>query len=172
MRWGLVPSWSKDPAIGNKMINARAETLTEKPSYRKPFQRQRCLVPATGIFEWRKVEGARAKIPMHIALKSKKLFTMAGLWDVWKAPDDRELHSFAIITTAANDLMRPIHERQPLILDRKDWQTWLDPALNDPAKLTPLLTPSPATEMEAYEVSTAVNSRNDASECILRVGLV
>ena len=170
MRWGLVPSWAKDPAIGNKMINARAETVAEKPSYRKPFQRQRCLAPATSFFEWQKVTGARAKIPMCIAFKGMKLFAMAGLWDLWKMPDGRELRSFAIITTAAGDFMRPIHERQPVISDRKDWQAWLDPALTDPARLTALLASSTAAEPEAYEVSTAVNSpSNDVEECIRSV---
>lgn len=167
MRWGLVPSWAKDPAIGNQMINARAETVAEKPSYRKPFQRQRCLVPVTGFFEWQKVAGARAKTPMHIALKTKKLFVFAGLCDLWKAPDSRELRTFTIITTAAGDLMQPIHERQPVILDRKDWQAWLDPALNDLAKLTAILAASPAANLEAYEVSPTVNSpANDVPVCV------
>ncbi len=167
MKWGLVPSWAKDPAIGNQMINARAETVAEKPSYRKPFQRQRCLVPVTGFYEWRKVDGARAKIPMHIALKRRKLFAFAGLWDLWKAPDGREQRTFAIITTAAGDLMRPIHDRQPLILDRKDWDAWLDSNLTNVAKLAPLLTSTTIADMEAYEVSVTVNNpRNDVPECI------
>lgn len=167
MRWGLVPSWAKDPAIGNKMINARAETISEKPSYRKPFLHQRCLIPGTGFFEWRKVDGARAKIPMHIVLKGRKLFVFAGVWDLWKAPDGRGLWSFAVITTAAGDFMRPIHDRQPVILDRKDWGTWLDPNLTDGTKLAPLLTPAASAEMEAFEVSTAVNSpKIDDVRCI------
>lgn len=166
MNWGLVPSWAKDPSIGNKMINARAETITQKPSFRKPFERQRCLIPVDGFYEWQKVTGARAKIPTRIVMKDRRLFALAGIWDIWKKPDGGELRSFAIITTAANDLMRSIHERMPVILSKQDWTTWLDPKFMDISKLTELFKPFPSEAMETYEVSTAVNSpRNDVSEC-------
>ncbi|MBI4369223.1 MAG: SOS response-associated peptidase [Elusimicrobia bacterium] len=109
MQWGLVPSWAKEAAIGNKMINARAETIAEKPSYRKSFERRRCLVLADGFFEWRMVEGIKRKIPMRITLKNREPFALAGLWDIWKKPDGGEIRSFTIITTQPNDFMKPIH---------------------------------------------------------------
>ena len=165
MRWGLVPSWAKDTAIGNKMINARAETAADKPSYRKPFKSQRCLVPADGFYEWRKVN-EKIKTPMRIVIKSRGLFAMAGLWDRWKQPDGKELLSFTILTTGSGEFMRPIHERQPCVLGRRDESTWLDPA-QTPEHLARLLIPSPDTRFEAYEVSRAVNiPSNDTPECI------
>ncbi len=168
MHWGLVPSWAKDPSIGNKMINARAETITQKPSFRRPFERQRCLVPVDGFYEWQKVAGARVKIPTRIVMKDRCLFALAGIWDIWKKPDGGELRSFAIITTAANDLMKAIHDRMPVILAKQDWDTWLDPKCIDIPKLTGLLRSYPSDEMETYEVSTAVNSpRNDVRECFV-----
>lgn len=167
MRWGLIPSWAKDTAIGNRMINARAETLAEKPSFLKPLERRRCLVLADGFYEWRKVDGARAKVPMRFVLKSREPFAFAGLWDIWKKPDGSEVRSFTIITTEPNDLMRPIHNRMPCLLRPQDEEKWLDPDLRDATKLLPVLAPYPAKEMEAYEVSTLVNSpRNDSPECV------
>lgn len=167
MRWGLIPSWAKDAAIGNRMINARAETLTEKPSFRKAFERRRCLVPTDGFYEWRKTD-AKTKTPMHFVLKSRQPFAFAGLWESWKNPDGQELRSFTIITTAANDLLRPIHDRMPVILRPEDEEKWLDIGSSDTAKLIPLLGPYPAEEMETYAVSTLVNSpRNDTPACIV-----
>jgi putative SOS response-associated peptidase YedK len=149
------------------MINARAETLIEKPSYRKSFERRRCLVPADGFYEWQKVDGTKVKIPMRFVLKDRRPFAFAGLWDSWRKPDGGELQSFTIITTAANEVFKPIHDRMPVILHRKDYARWLDPVLNDTAKLTTLLAPYVAAEMETYEVSSVINSpRNDVSECI------
>lgn len=170
MQWGLVPSWAKEAAIGNKMINARAETLTEKPSFRKSFERQRCLVPADGFYEWRKL-GQRTKVPVRITLRSREPFAFAGLWDTWKKPDSGELQSFTIVTTEPNELMRPIHNRMPVILRREDEEMWLDPDLRDTARLLPALTPYPPGEMDAYDVSALVNSpKNDVPECIAPAG--
>lgn len=164
-RWGLIPSWAKEASIGYKMINARAETLAEKPSFRKALERRRCLVPADGFYEWMK-EG-RLKIPVRFILKSRETFAFAGLWESWKKPDGTDLLSFTIITTAANALIKSIHERMPVILPRELEGAWLDPALTDAAALEKFLAPYPPDRMEAYRVSTLVNSaKNDKPECI------
>jgi putative SOS response-associated peptidase YedK len=166
MRWGLVPSWAKDSSIGDRMINARAETITEKPSFRRLVFRSRCLVPADGFYEWRKV--GRGKVPMRMLLKSRELFSFAGLWDRWKKPDGTELESFTIITTEANDLIKHIHNRMPVILRLEDEERWLDPDLKETAELTSFLKPYPPDKMEAYSVSRMVNSPvNDIPECIV-----
>lgn len=166
MRWGLVPSWAKDAAIGNRMINARAETLAEKPSFKKPLERRRCLVLADGFYEWRAAAG-HAKIPVRIVLKSREPFAFAGLWDLWRGTEGRELATFTIITTHANELLKPIHDRMPVILRPADEEKWLDPGQVDAAKLAPLLNPYPSEEMAAYDVSTLVNSpKNDSAACI------
>lgn len=167
-RWGLVPSWAKDPAIGHRMINARAETAADKPSFRAAFRRRRCLVVADGFFEWRR--DGRLKTPMHIRMRSHEPFAFAGLWEVWQPPgppDTPPLRTCTILTTAPNDLVAPIHDRMPVILPRAAWDLWLDP--DDPGRdaLEPLLRPCPAAGMEAYPVSTLVNSpANDRPECI------
>jgi putative SOS response-associated peptidase YedK len=175
MHWGLVPSWAKETSTGYKMINARAETLTQKPSFKKSFQRRRCLVPADGFYEWRK-NGGRAKTPLRFVLKSGEPFAFAGLWDIWQGSDEDEtegnnrlpLLSFTIITTEANDLIRPIHDRMPVILQPKDEDAWLDPDLKDVNKLVSLLVPYPSDKMMGYEVSSLVNSpKNDTPECLL-----
>ncbi|MBI2069471.1 MAG: SOS response-associated peptidase [Elusimicrobia bacterium] len=169
-RWGLVPFWAREEAVGYKMINARAETLTQKSTFKKSFERKRCLVLADGFYEWRKIDGIKRKIPMRIMLKNKEPFAFAGLWDVWKKPDGSELRSFTIITTEPNDFMRPIHNRMPVILRQKDEEMWLDPDLKDTSKLLPLLAPYSSKEMGAYEVSTIVNSpQNDDPQCIVPV---
>lgn len=166
MRWGLIPSWAKDEAIGNRMINARAETLAEKPSFKKPFERRRCLVLADGFYEWRKTPGV-TKVPMRFVLKSREPFAFAGLWDLWRASDGKEITSFTIVTTEANDLLRPVHDRMPVILRREDEERWLDSNQADPSRFLPLLRPYPAAEMEGYDVSTVVNSpRNDVPACV------
>ena len=165
MRWGLVPSWAKDPKIGNRMINARSETLTEKPSFRTAFKRRRCLIPADGFYEWKR-EG-KAKKPMLITANPGGLFAFAGLWETWKQPDDSWLLTCAIITTSANEFMKSIHDRMPVILPREFEASWLDHEEQDTAMLSELLLPYDSDRMEAYEVSTLVNSpRNNFPEVI------
>ena len=165
MRWGLVPSWVKDPKIGNRMINARSETLAEKPSFRTAFKRRRCLIPADGFYEWKR-EG-KAKKPMLITANPGGLFAFAGLWETWKQPDDSWLLTCAIITTSANEFMKSIHDRMPVILPRESEASWLDPEEQDTAMLSELLLPYDSDRMEAYEVSTLVNSpRNNFPEVI------
>lgn len=167
MKWGLVPSWAQDQSIGNRMINARAETLIEKPSFRHLVESRRCIVPATGFYEWAKT--ASGKVPMHIVPKDRGLFGFAGLWDIWKAPngEGRDCYSFTIITTSPNKLMADIHNRMPVILKREDEEPWLDQEIKDSKDLLPMLAPYPAEEMEAYEVSRLVNSpANNSPECV------
>lgn len=165
-RWGMIPSWSKDAALGLRMINARAETVASKPSYRKSFKRARCLVIADGFYEWKTNPDGRAKTPMRIRLKSSEPFAMAGLWDQWTGNDEKEIRSFTIITTTANEGLSQIHERMPVILKREDESRWLDPE-TQPEALTGLLKPYPTDGMEAYPVSRLVNSpRNDSPQCI------
>ena len=165
MRWGLVPVWAKDISIGSRMINARAETLMEKASFKRPFKSQRCLVVSDGFFEWRK-EGTK-KVPVYIRLKSKKPFGFAGLYDTWTSPDGEQIVSCTIITTASNDLIQPIHDRMPAILPKRQYKTWLDPKNQRFDALSALLAPYPAAEMEAYEVSRLVNApANNSPQCI------
>lgn len=165
LRWGLIPSWAKDEAIGNRMINARAETLAEKPSFKRALQKRRCLIIADGFYEW-KAEGKK-KTPMFISLKSREPFGFAGLWETWKAPSGEAIHSCTIVTTTPNTMMAAIHNRMPVILSREAETLWLDRMIDDPQKLLPLLAPYSDTEMAAYEVSLLVNSpRNDVPACI------
>ena len=167
MRWGLVPFWAKEPSIGYKMINARAETITEKASFKNPLKKKRCLVPASGFYEWIKTQKKSTKTPLYFRLKSKEPFAFAGLWDEWRQPDGDKLLSFTIITTGPNELMKPIHNRMPVILRQKDENIWLDPEITDFDQLVPILRPYPSDLMEAYEVSTIVNSpKTDVPECI------
>lgn len=171
---GLIPSWAKDPAIGSRMINARAETLAEKPSFRTALRRRRCLLPADGFYEWQAIpagEGKKAvKIPTYLRRRDQEMFAFAGLWDEWLAPDGSPLRSCTIVTTAPNALTAPIHDRMPVILRPEDEALWLDPA-TEPAELTSLLVPYPAEWMEAYAVSRAVNAPTvDAPECIEPTG--
>jgi putative SOS response-associated peptidase YedK len=167
-KWGLVPSWAKDPSVGNRMINARAETLAEKPSFRTAFRRRRCLVLADGFYEWQQDPGGKSKTPMYVRLTSQKPFAFAGLWEAWNAPDGSRLLSCAIITTSPNPLMEVIHNRMPAILPEEAYSTWLDAAERSPADLAPLLQPYPAEEMIAFPVSRLVNSpQNNLPECIL-----
>jgi putative SOS response-associated peptidase YedK len=165
LHWGLIPSWAKDPAIGNRMINARAETLAEKPSFRRALQKRRCLILADGFYEWKK-EGKK-KAPMFIGLKSHEPFAFAGLWETWKSPEGEPIHSCTIITTEPNTLMTSIHNRMPVILSRDAEAVWLDRTIEDAQKLLPLLVPYAAKVMDAYAVSPLVNSpRNDTPACI------
>lgn len=168
LRWGLIPSWAKDADIGNRMINARAETVAEKPSFRRALQKRRCLIVADGFYEWRQ-EGKK-KTPIFITLPSQAPFAFAGLWETWRPPDGEAIHSCTIITTTPNSLMESIHNRMPVILTRGAETVWLDRTITEPEKLLPLLVPYPATEMAAYAVASLVNSpKNDSSACIVPV---
>lgn len=163
--WGLVPFWAKDPKIGNRLINARAETVAEKPAFRKSFQKHRCLVLADGFYEWDKKGGKR--IPYRVMLKNEEPFAFAGICDYWKDKEGNELKSFSIITTDANQLIEKIHDRMPVILSREDEKVWLDPQL-DIKEAIKMLKPFPAEEMKMYPVSTLVNSpKNDIPEIIM-----
>ena len=168
MRWGLIPSWAKDPTIGNQTINARAESLTEKPAFKDLVGTRRCIIPADGFYEWRK-EGKR-KVPMWVHLKTKEPFALAGLWDVWRKPDGKRVESFTIITTEPNELVRPIHNRMPVILQPEDEEQWLDASRTPFVKAKSLLQPYPDELMDTHDVSTIVNSaKYDGPECIQRV---
>jgi putative SOS response-associated peptidase YedK len=168
--WGLIPSWAKDPEIGNRLINARGETLAEKPSFRGGYKYKRCLILADGFYEWKSQPGTKTKIPHFIHLKTGQPFAFAGLWDEWHASDGSSVRSCTIITTAPNKLMATIHDRMPVILQSKDYEEWLDTAARTPDTLNHLMKEYPANLMEAYPVSTLVNTpKNDRVELIAPV---
>jgi len=168
VKWGLVPYWADDPAIGNKMINARSETIDSKPSYKIPFRQNRCLIFATGFFEWKKSEDLKVKTPYHFHLLNEEIFTFAGLWSHWEK-GGRAITSATIITTSANDVVKPIHDRMPVIIRIQDWDKWLSNE-TDLCDLKELLNPYPAEEMGIYEVSRAVNNPiYDSPELIFKV---
>lgn len=163
-RWGLVPSWAQDLKMGARMINARSETVAEKPAFRAAFKRRRCLIPADGFYEWQKQNGR--KQPMFIHLTDQRPFAFAGLWETWQSPDGGELETCTILTTTPNELMEPIHNRMPVILSPEDYDEWLHPGTSPQTGLH-LLRPFPAGQMAAYPVSPHVNSpANDDPACI------
>lgn len=163
IRWGLIPQWAKGDSASPPVINARAETVAEKPTFRDSLRRRRCLILADGFYEWQKM--GDAKRPMRVALRSGEPFAFAGLWSMSSDPEGNRVSSCAIITTAANDLLRPIHHRMPVILSEEVEDLWLDTALDDSQTLTQLLEPYPDDALEAYEVSALVNSAsNDRPE--------
>jgi putative SOS response-associated peptidase YedK len=165
--WGLIPSWTKDPAIGNRMINARAETLADKPSFRNAFRRRRCLILADGFYEWKRSPDGPGKIPMYIQLESKNPFAFAGLWEIWNAKDGSEVRSCTIITTEPNEFLSSIHNRMPVILSRENYNLWLSQGEVDPSILRPLLLPFTAEKLSAYPVSKVVNNpKFDTEDCI------
>ena len=165
LRWGLIPSWAKDPKMGHQCINAKAETVAVKPSFRSAFKKRRCLVIATGFYEWQ-IQG-RAKQPMWIGLRSHQPFTFAGLWEHWTPPEGEPLETCTIITTMPNDLMAPIHNRMPVILSPASYDQWLDPTFQQTESLKALLRPYPSEELTAYPVSTLVNNpRHDVPQCL------
>jgi putative SOS response-associated peptidase YedK len=166
MRWGLVPFWARDPRIGYHNINARAETVELKPSFRKPFRTQRCLVPVNSFYEWRRAGGE--KIPYSFSLINEETFSLAGLYDVWRDAEGRGLETFTIITCAANELMAPIHDRMPVILKRVDEHRWIDPEQRDVIALKELLRPYPSNLMRKQRISTLVNKPENDREEILR----
>lgn len=169
LRWGLIPSWAKDEKIGYKMINARAETAAEKPSFRHAFKKKRCLIPANAFYEWKKEQDG--KTPMLIHLEGDELFAFAGLWESWESPEGEVVHSCTILTTQPNAVMADIHDRMPVILDKEAEKTWLDPNVQDPELLQKLIKPYEAEVLEVYEVSSAVNSpKNKGQELIRKIG--
>lgn len=171
MRWGLVPYWATDPKIASKLINARAESLTAKAAFKEAFKKRRCLVIADGFFEWQK-QGT-TKTPLFIHLKPERPFAFAGLYETWTPPLGDPLVTCTIITTEPNDLVRPIHNRMPVILPKASEDFWLDSSVEDHTRLLDLLRPYPAEEMDAYTVSPTVNSvKNDSPECIEPVSVM
>ncbi len=167
-KWGLVPSWADDENFGEyNLINARAETLAEKSSFKAPFRRRRCLVFSDGFYEWKKSPSTGGKNPYYVRMKDKSPFAYAGLWDRWQSPYGDELLSACIITTQPNSLLKPIHSRMPVILPREVYEDWLHPGEKDPDQLSPYLQPYPSEKMEAYPVSTYVNNpKNNSPQCV------
>ena len=164
LRWGLVPSFAKAPAIANKLINARVESLAEKPVFRGALDRRRCLVVVDGFYEWRR--SGRSKLPFHLRSENGELLSMAGLWDRWMTPDGEIIESFAIITKPSEEGLREIHDRMPAILSKEHLSAWLDPAAHEPAALRELLT-IPSPHLVAIPVGTQVNKAGyDAPDCI------
>lgn len=164
-RWGLVPHWAKDMSIGNKLINARCETVAGKPSFRSAIRHRRCIVPASGFFEW--AAAPKGKVPHYITARDGSPFSIAGIWETWKDPEGGVLESCALLTTAANSLMATIHERMPVILQPSDFEIWLDRSVTDPQKLQRIYQPYPAELMQERPVSTFVNSpAHSGEECI------
>jgi putative SOS response-associated peptidase YedK len=165
MNWGLVPSWASNPNAGHRMINARSETLRQKPAFRDLISRRRCVIPADGFYEWQ--SAGKQKNPFWIHLKSKEPFVFAGLWDSWGSTNRPALDTFTIITTEANALLRPIHDRMPVIYNTESGGQWLDLSFDSP---TEAFRSWPAEEMEAWEVSTLVNApENDSPACVQAV---
>ncbi len=172
LRWGLIPFWAQDSKTGVRLINARAETLVEKVSFRTAFRRRRCLIPADGFYEWQRLSGGR-KQPVYARLQSGGAFAFAGLWECWSplsVEETEELDSCTIITTAANELLQTIHSRMPVILPSSAYEAWLAPGDIEPHALQPLLRPYPAAEMSAHTVASTVNNpRNDSPDCVRTV---
>ncbi|NNG12141.1 MAG: SOS response-associated peptidase [Halobacteria archaeon] len=164
LRWGLIPSWAKETRVGYRMINARAETVADKPAYRAAFRRRRCLIPADGFYEWQQT--GTGKQPWYIRMKQGGVFAFAGLWEHWEGKDE-VVESCNIIVTEANASVRPVHDRMPVIIDPSDYELWLDLKIQQADALNPLLRPYPAGEMIAYPVSKGVNSpANNDAHCI------
>ncbi|MGD0383531.1 MAG: SOS response-associated peptidase [Thermoguttaceae bacterium] len=165
LRWGLIPGWANDPAIGNRMINARAESLAQKPAFRAALRQRRCLIAADGFYEWQGT--GRSRQPYFIHFRDDRPFAFAGLWESWEGPDHTAIDSCTIITTAAGDLIRPIHDRMPVILPPEAYEVWLDPAVKNINAIAALLVPFSSPEMEAYPVNTLVNKASrDGPECV------
>jgi putative SOS response-associated peptidase YedK len=168
MRWGLIPAWATQPAIGYKMINARAESAAQRPAFRDALRWRRCLIPADGFYEWRR-EG-KEKLPYCFTLQADGVFAFAGLWERWRSPEGQSVESCAILTTPANELVADLHDRMPLILAPEAYAQWLDPGLHNVKELAPLLKPYPASAMRRYRVSTRVNRvANDDAECAAEI---
>ena len=167
MRWGLIPFWAKDDSIGNRLINARSESVAEKPAFRAAMKRRRCLVPVDAFYEWQKLNGGTRKQPHAIRMADESTFAFAGLWEQWSDDGEGEVLSYTILTTKPNEALTKIHNRMPVILDPADYDAWLDPNAATGDELRRLFEPFPAEQLEMYPVSTHVNSpRNDDASCI------
>jgi putative SOS response-associated peptidase YedK len=165
-RWGLIPPWADDPRIGYRLINARAETVATKPSFRAAFKKRRCLIVADGFYEWM-FAGTKTKKPYHFRMRDLAPFALAGLWEEWHSPEGEVIESCCVITTTANAVLAPVHDRMPVILPPESYARWLDPAYDRVEGLLPLLVPYPADAMESFPVSTTVNSpKYDGPECL------
>lgn len=167
MKWGLIPSWAKDESIRSRMINARIETIIQKPSFKSAFFKRKCLIPSDGYYEWKKTTKTGSKTPLRVVLKSRKPFAFAGLWSVWKNKAGESIRSYTIITTAADELIKRIHSRMPVIVKPENESLWIDPDVTDQDTLMKALVPIPADQIEMYEVTPLVgNPRNDVEKCI------
>ncbi len=168
LKWGLIPGWSKDQSFGSHLINARSETVAEKPAFRHAIKYRRCIVPTSGFYEW--THSGSRKQPYFFHMANRSPMCLAGLWESWKTPEDCELETFSILTTAANQLVEPLHDRMPVILHPDTFTLWLNHNVHDPDQLQPLYQPFPATEMASYMVPDVVNNaRFDSPSCIARV---
>ncbi|MGL5060740.1 MAG: SOS response-associated peptidase [Microcoleus sp.] len=165
MRWGLIPSWAKDAKIGNQMINARSETVAEKPAFRSAIKHRRCLIIADGFYEWQ--QQGKTKQPYYFQMADSKPFAFAGLWENWESPEGENIASCTIITTAANETVKPVHDRMPVIIPDSNWEQWLDPAIDKSQQVLPLLKAYDAAAMKASAVSAIVNNpKIESPECI------
>jgi putative SOS response-associated peptidase YedK len=176
VRWGLVPSWAKDLSIGDRQINARAEAVATKPAFKRAFLKRRAIVPADGFYEWQKIEGKKRKQPWFIRRRDGEPLAFAGLWEIWHDPqmgdDAPRIRTFTIITTDPNEIVKPLHDRMPVVLPESEWDRWLDPEFDDVDALQHLLVPAPATEFEAWPVGPLVNKAdNDSPELLDEVEL-
>jgi putative SOS response-associated peptidase YedK len=168
MRWGLVPSWANHISIGNRLINGRCETVLEKPAFRESFRMRRCLIPADGFYEWKKT--GKQRQPFHFGMKDDSLFAFAGVWDRWRSPSGQVLESCSILTNAPNELLEDVHDRMPVILPRRHYQTWLTAPTAEAERLAELLVPFDASLMRRYAVSALVNKpQNEMPECAVEV---
>jgi putative SOS response-associated peptidase YedK len=168
LKWGFIPSWTKDPSLGHKLINARSESIHEKRAFRQAIRYHRCIIPTSGFFEWEEKEGK--KTPLYIRLKDGSPMCFAGIWDHWKSPEGEVVESCSMLTTSSNKLIEPLHDRMPVILHPQEYALWLDRTITDPEKLKPLYQPYPADLMGMWPVSSLVNSsRNDSPACIEKV---
>jgi putative SOS response-associated peptidase YedK len=170
VRWGLVPSWAKDLSIGDRLINARAETIATKPAYKRAFEKRRCIVPADGFYEWRKVPGRKQKQPYFVFRRDREPLAFAGLWEIWHDPDDPDaerIRSCVIVTTRANHTLEGVHDRMPVVLPEEAWGAWLDPGNHDTRALAELLVPAPDDVLDLYAVRPLVNRpANDGRELL------
>jgi putative SOS response-associated peptidase YedK len=168
MRWGLIPSWSQDASIGASLINARSETVLEKPAFRDSFRSRRCLIPANGFYEWKRA--GKSKQPYHFGLNDDELFAFAGLWDRWRGPEGKTVESCSILTTTPNELLSDVHDRMPVILSQMHYEAWLMAPVSEGERLQELLVPIEAERMRCYPVSAMVNAaQNESPECARQI---